>query len=42
MTILNIIRELCDKMDISILELARGIEQSPKNFNEKLYEERKI
>lgn len=30
------IRELCEKMNISISELARRIGQSPQNFNKKL------
>lgn len=30
------IRELCEKMNISISELARKIGQSPQNFNKKL------
>lgn len=30
------IRELCEKMNISISELARQIGQTPQNFNKKL------
>ena len=30
------IRELCDKRNVSISELARRIEQSPQNFGNKL------
>ena len=32
----DMIRELCEKMNISISELARKIGQSPQNFNKKL------
>lgn len=32
----DMIRELCEKMNISISELARRIGQSPQNFNKKL------
>lgn len=33
------IRKLCEKMNISISELARKIGQSPQNFNKKLFRE---
>lgn len=36
MTTTYMIRELCEKMDISLSELARRIGQSPQNFNKKL------
>lgn len=36
MTTSNMIRELCGKMNISISELARRIDQTPQNFNKKL------
>ena len=36
MTTSDMIRELCEKMNISISELARKIGQSPLNFNKKL------
>ncbi|MDD2978861.1 MAG: helix-turn-helix transcriptional regulator [Hespellia sp.] len=36
MTTSDMIRELCEKMDISISALARQIGQSPQNFNKKL------
>jgi hypothetical protein len=32
----NMIRELCEKLDISISELARRTVQAPQNFNKKL------
>jgi transcriptional regulator with XRE-family HTH domain len=32
----KMIRSLCEKMNISISELARRIGQSPQNFNKKL------
>lgn len=32
----DMIRELCEKINISISEPARRIEQSPQNFNKKL------
>lgn len=38
MTTSDMIRELYEKMNISISELARRIGQSPQNFNKKLYE----
>ena len=36
MTTSDMIRELCDRMDISLAELCRGIGQTPQNFNKKL------
>ena len=36
MTTSDMIRELCEKMNISISELDRRIGQSPQNFNKKL------
>lgn len=36
MTTSDMIRELCEKMNISISALARRIGQSPQNFNKKL------
>lgn len=36
MTTSDMIRELCEKMDISISELARRIGQTPQNFSKKL------
>ena len=36
MTTSDMIRELCEKMNISISELARQIGQTPQNFNKKL------
>ena len=36
MTTSDMIRELCEKMNISISELARRIGQSPQNFSKKL------
>lgn len=36
MTTTYMIRELCEKMNISLSELARRIGQSPQNFNKKL------
>lgn len=32
----NMIKELCEKENISVSELARGIGQSPQNFGKKL------
>lgn len=32
----DIIRELCNRMNISLAELSRRIEQTPQNFNKKL------
>ncbi len=39
MTTSNMIRELCEKKNISLAELARRIGQSPQNFNKKLKRE---
>ncbi len=36
MTTSDMIRELCEKKDISLAELARRIGQTPQNFNKKL------
>ncbi len=36
MTTSDMIRELCDKQNISIAELCRRIEQTPQDFNKKL------
>lgn len=36
MTTSDMIRELCDKQDISLAELSRRIGQTPQNFNKKL------
>ncbi|EOS70985.1 hypothetical protein C818_00993 [Lachnospiraceae bacterium MD308] len=36
MTTSDMIRELCEKKNISLAELARRIEQSPQNLNKKL------
>ncbi len=36
MTTSNMIRELCEKKNISLAELARRIGQTPQNFNKKL------
>lgn len=36
MTTSDMIRELCEKKNISLAELARRIGQSPQNFNKKL------
>lgn len=36
MTTSDMIRKFCEKMNISISELARRIGQSPQNFNKKL------
>lgn len=36
MTTSDMIRKLCEKMNISISELARRIGQTPQNFNKKL------
>lgn len=32
----DMIRQLCEKMNVSISELARRIGQTPQNFNKKL------
>lgn len=39
MTTSDMIRELCDKKNISLAELARRIGQTPQNFNKKLKRE---
>lgn len=39
MTTSNMIRELCDRMNISLAELCRRIGQTPQNFNKKLQRE---
>lgn len=36
MTTSDMIRELCEKQDISLAELCRKIGQTPQNFNKKL------
>ncbi|MGH4117427.1 helix-turn-helix domain-containing protein [Clostridium sp.] len=36
MTTSDMVRELCEKQNISIAELCRRIGQSPQNFNKKL------
>ena len=36
MTTSAMIRELCDRMNISLAELCRRIGQTPQNFNKKL------
>ena len=36
MTISDMSRELCDRMNISLAELCRRIGQTPQNFNKKL------
>lgn len=36
MTTSDMIRELCDRMNISLVELCRRIGQTPQNFNKKL------
>ena len=36
MTTSHMIRELCDRMNISLAELCRRIGQTPQNFNKKL------
>ena len=36
MTTSDMIRELCDRMDISLAELCRRIGQTPQNLNKKL------
>lgn len=36
MTTSDMIRKLCDRMDISLAELCRRIGQTPQNFNKKL------
>lgn len=39
MTTSDMIRELCDKQNISLAELCRRIGQTPQNFNKKLWRE---
>ena len=39
MTTAEMIKELCEQMNISISELARRIGQTPQNFNKKLKRE---
>lgn len=39
MTTSDMIRELCDKQNISLAELCRRIGQTPQNFNKKLRRE---
>lgn len=39
MTTSDMIRELCDRMNISLAELCRQIGQTPQNFNKKLQRE---
>lgn len=36
MTTSDMIRELCERMNISLAELCRRIGQTPQNFNKKL------
>ncbi len=36
MRISNMVRELCEKQNISLAELCRRIGQTPQNFNKKL------
>lgn len=36
MTISDMIRELCEKQNITLAELCRRIGQTPQNFNKKL------
>ena len=36
MTTAEMIKELCEQMNISVSELARRIGQTPQNFNKKL------
>ena len=36
MTTSDMIRELCERQDISLAELCRRIGQTPQNFNKKL------
>ena len=37
MTTSDMIRELCDRMNVSLAELCRRIGQTPQNFNKKLH-----
>ena len=39
MTTAEMIKELCEQMNISVSELARRIDQTPQNFNKKLQRE---
>ncbi|HFN2364714.1 TPA: helix-turn-helix domain-containing protein, partial [Enterococcus faecium] len=39
MTTAEMIKELCEQMNISVSELARRIGQTPQNFNKKLQRE---
>lgn len=39
MTTSDMIRQLCETMDISLAELCRRIGQTPQNFNKKLKRE---
>lgn len=39
MTTSEMIKELCEQMNISVSELARRIGQTPQNFNKKLKRE---
>ena len=39
MTTTEMIKELCEQMNISVSELARRIGQTPQNFNKKLKRE---
>lgn len=39
MTTAEMIKELCERMNISVAELARRIGQTPQNFNKKLQRE---
>ena len=39
MTSSDMVRELCEKMNISLAELCRRIGQTPQNFNKKLKRE---
>ena len=36
MTTSDMIRELCDRRNISLVELCRRVGQTPQNFNKKL------
>lgn len=36
MTTSDMVRELCEKQDVSLAELCRRINQTPQNFNKKL------
>ena len=39
MTTADMIKQLCEQMNISVAELARRIGQTPQNFNKKLQRE---